>query len=183
MGFKAEIWAWRLGGGVWRRSRRRRIRNFPICESIGHRPLQGRCPAPLTTIITYSSRAQIPLTIWCFCHYYFWWARYVKSRTRDSTPWVTLPCRPSITFLNSKRFFFFFALLFRPNHPQLNLCVRPCSVRLCEIGRREHGRLIHKIVLKLKAYALHSHFLFISYVVLKFHPVASIHRFSRKIGD
>ena len=37
---------------------------IPLCESIGHRPLRGRCPAPpSTTIITHSSRAWVPLTI------------------------------------------------------------------------------------------------------------------------
>ena len=32
------------GGTDGRRRRRRRRRNFCICESIGHRPLRGRCP-------------------------------------------------------------------------------------------------------------------------------------------
>ena len=71
LGLEAEIWAsWlRYGPGGWgrgvrRRRRRRRRKNFPICESIGHRPLRGRCPAPpSTTIITHSSRARVPLTI------------------------------------------------------------------------------------------------------------------------
>ena len=35
-----------------------------MCESIGHRPLQGRCPAPpLTSTTTYLGRARVPLTI------------------------------------------------------------------------------------------------------------------------
>ena len=35
-----------------------------MCESIGHRPLRGRCPAPpSTSTTTYSSRARVPLTI------------------------------------------------------------------------------------------------------------------------
>ena len=37
---------------------------FPLCESIGHRPLWGRCPAPHSTLsTTYSGRARVPLTI------------------------------------------------------------------------------------------------------------------------
>ena len=39
-----------------------------MCESIGYWPLRGRCPArPSTLITTYSGRARVPLTIWCFC--------------------------------------------------------------------------------------------------------------------
>ena len=35
-----------------------------MCESIGHRPLRGRCPAPPSTSTpTYLSRARVPLTI------------------------------------------------------------------------------------------------------------------------
>ena len=35
-----------------------------MCESIGHRPLRGRCPAsPSTSTTTYLSRARVPLTI------------------------------------------------------------------------------------------------------------------------
>ena len=35
-----------------------------MCESIGHRPLRGRCPAPPSTSTTiYISRARVPLTI------------------------------------------------------------------------------------------------------------------------
>ena len=35
-----------------------------MCESIGHRPLWGRCPAlPSTSTTTYLSRARVPLTI------------------------------------------------------------------------------------------------------------------------
>ena len=37
---------------------------IPLCESIGHRPLRGRCPAPpSTSTTTYLSRARVPLTI------------------------------------------------------------------------------------------------------------------------
>ena len=36
---------------------------IPLCESIGHRPLRGRCPAPSTSSTTYLSRARVPLTI------------------------------------------------------------------------------------------------------------------------
>ena len=35
-----------------------------MCESIGHRSLRGRCPAPpSTSTTTYLSRARVPLTI------------------------------------------------------------------------------------------------------------------------
>ena len=35
-----------------------------MCESIGHRPLRGRCPAPpSTSATTYLSRARVALTI------------------------------------------------------------------------------------------------------------------------
>ena len=35
-----------------------------MCESIGHRPLRGRCPAPpSTSTTTYLGRARVPLTI------------------------------------------------------------------------------------------------------------------------
>ena len=35
-----------------------------MCESIGHRPLRGRCPAPpSTSTATNLGRARVPLTI------------------------------------------------------------------------------------------------------------------------
>ena len=34
-----------------------------MCESIGHRPLQGRCPAPSALITAFISRVHVPLTI------------------------------------------------------------------------------------------------------------------------
>ena len=41
-----------------------------MCESIGHRPLRGRCPAPpSTSTTTYLGRAWVPLTILRFCDY------------------------------------------------------------------------------------------------------------------
>ena len=60
LGLKDRIWTLRLGfrpqdwdfslivGFGWggRRRRRRRRRKFPMCESISHPPLRGRCPAP-----------------------------------------------------------------------------------------------------------------------------------------
>ena len=57
MSFEAwyELQGWDLvlnGWGVQRRRRRRR-KNFCICESIGHRPLQGRCPSHHHTTYTH----------------------------------------------------------------------------------------------------------------------------------
>ena len=43
MGFEAEIWAWRWGEGKEEEEEEEKI---PLCESIGHRSLRGRCPAP-----------------------------------------------------------------------------------------------------------------------------------------
>ena len=40
MGFKADIWAWRLGGMEEEEEK------IPLCESIGHRPLWSRYPTP-----------------------------------------------------------------------------------------------------------------------------------------
>ena len=37
MGLEAEIWAWRWGGGAKERGK------IPLCESIGHQSLRGRC--------------------------------------------------------------------------------------------------------------------------------------------
>ena len=47
MGFKAEIWAWRWGGGVMEKEEDKEKgeeEKIPLCESIGHRLLRGRCP-------------------------------------------------------------------------------------------------------------------------------------------
>ena len=38
---EAGIWAWRLGGGTKQKKGKEKI---SLCESIGHRPLRGRCP-------------------------------------------------------------------------------------------------------------------------------------------
>ena len=69
MGLKAEIWVWRLGeGGTEKKEQEEeeeKEEKIPhMCESIGHRPLRGRCPAPpSTSTTTYLSRARVPLTI------------------------------------------------------------------------------------------------------------------------
>ena len=48
MGLQAEIWAWRLGGGGGtkeEKEKKKKEEKIPhMCESIGHRPLRGRCP-------------------------------------------------------------------------------------------------------------------------------------------
>ena len=45
MGFEAEIWAWRWGEGEEEEEKEEKEdEKIPLCESIGHRPLQGRCP-------------------------------------------------------------------------------------------------------------------------------------------
>ena len=60
MGLEAGIWAWRLGfgprgwdlghkaerGGTEKddKKKEKEEEKFPLCESIGHRPLRGRCP-------------------------------------------------------------------------------------------------------------------------------------------
>ena len=61
MGLKAEIWASRLGGkGVAEKKMEKKEEKIPhMRESIGHRPLRGRCPAPSFNL----SRARVPLTI------------------------------------------------------------------------------------------------------------------------
>ena len=51
MGLKAGIWALRLGseseGGAEEKEKEKKEKEkIPLCESIGHRPLRGRCPAP-----------------------------------------------------------------------------------------------------------------------------------------
>ena len=51
LGFKAGIWASRLrygpggGGGIMEKEEEKEVEEkIPLCESIGHRPLPGRCP-------------------------------------------------------------------------------------------------------------------------------------------
>ena len=45
MGLEAEIWAWRLGEGGTKKEEKEKEEKIPhMCESIGHRPLWGRCP-------------------------------------------------------------------------------------------------------------------------------------------
>ena len=45
MGLQAEIWAWRLGEGGTKEEKKKKKEKTPhMCESIGHRPLRGRCP-------------------------------------------------------------------------------------------------------------------------------------------
>ena len=47
MGLEAEIWASRLGGGggMLEEEEKKKEEKIPhMCESIGHRPLPGRCP-------------------------------------------------------------------------------------------------------------------------------------------
>ena len=90
MGPEARIWAsglgfgpqdWDLGleTGIWpqrlgfegegtekeKKEEEEKTEKIPhMCESIGHRPLWGRCPAPPSTSSTaYSGRARAPLTI------------------------------------------------------------------------------------------------------------------------
>ena len=54
MGLQAEIWARRLGeGDAEEEEKKEEEEKIPhMCESIGHRPLQGRCPASPTTSST-----------------------------------------------------------------------------------------------------------------------------------
>ena len=70
LGLQARIWASRLGfegGGMEEEEEEEEEKKEKIphmCESIGHRPLRGRCPAsPSTSSTTYLGRAQVPLTI------------------------------------------------------------------------------------------------------------------------
>ena len=67
---QARIWALRLGsesegGAEEKKEEEEEEEKIPhMCESIGHRPLRGRCPAPpSTSTTTYLSRARVPLTI------------------------------------------------------------------------------------------------------------------------
>ena len=51
-------------GGTKKKEKKKREKIPHMCESIGHRPLQGRCPAPpSTSTTTYLGRAGVPLTI------------------------------------------------------------------------------------------------------------------------
>ena len=56
MGFKAEIWAWRWEGGTEKEKEKeekeKEEEKIPLCESIGHRSLRGRFPAPPSTSTT-----------------------------------------------------------------------------------------------------------------------------------
>ena len=72
MGLQTGIWASRLGfegGGTEKEEEEEeeeeKKEKIPhMCESIGHRPLRGRCPAsPSTSTATYLGRALVPLTI------------------------------------------------------------------------------------------------------------------------
>ena len=50
MGLEAEIWAWRLGEGGGTLEEEEKEEKIPhMCESIGHRPLRGRCPKRIET--------------------------------------------------------------------------------------------------------------------------------------
>ena len=44
MDFWARIWPLRLEAGEGGRLEKKMKEKFPLCESIGHRPLWGRCP-------------------------------------------------------------------------------------------------------------------------------------------
>ena len=53
LGLKAGIWALRLrygpvvGGGTKKKEKKEKEKEkIPLCESIGHQPLWGHCPAP-----------------------------------------------------------------------------------------------------------------------------------------
>ena len=69
LGFETGIWASRQGfkggGAEKEKVEEKEEEKIPhMCESIGHRPLRRRCPAPPSTSTTaYLSRARVPLTI------------------------------------------------------------------------------------------------------------------------
>ena len=77
MDLEAGIWASRLrygpgGGGEGEEEEKKEKEEkeekeeekIPLCESIGHRPFWGRCPAPPSTSTTTNlGRARVPLTI------------------------------------------------------------------------------------------------------------------------
>ena len=44
MGLEADIWAWRWVGGMKKEKKKEKEKIPHMCESIGHRPLRGRCP-------------------------------------------------------------------------------------------------------------------------------------------
>ena len=64
LGLETGIWASRLGfegGGTEEEEEKEKEKIPHMCESIGHRPLRGRCPAPpSTSTTTYLSRALVP---------------------------------------------------------------------------------------------------------------------------
>ena len=63
MGLEAEIWAWRLGE-VGRGTKKeeeekeeKEEEKIPhLCESIGHRPLRGRCPKRKEKKVTHECK-------------------------------------------------------------------------------------------------------------------------------
>ena len=58
-------------GDVEEEKKEEKEKTSHMCESIGHRPLRGRCPAPpSTSTTTYLSRARVPLTIERFCDFF-----------------------------------------------------------------------------------------------------------------
>ena len=68
LGLETRIWALRLefeGGGTEEEEREKEKKKIPhMCESIGHRPLWGRFPAPpSTSSTTNSGRARVLLSI------------------------------------------------------------------------------------------------------------------------
>ena len=72
LGLETGIWASKLGfeGGTEKKEEEKEEKEkeeekIPhMCESIGHRPLRGRCLAPPpTSSASYLGRARVPLTI------------------------------------------------------------------------------------------------------------------------
>ena len=74
LGLETGIWAFGLefeGGGTEKKETEKKEKEkkeeekIPhMCESIGHRPLRRRCPAPPSNSTSiYLSRARVPLTI------------------------------------------------------------------------------------------------------------------------
>ena len=58
-------------GGVEEKEKEEEEKIPHMCESIGHGPLQGRCPAfPSTSSTSYLGRARVQLTTLRFCDYY-----------------------------------------------------------------------------------------------------------------
>ena len=63
LGLETKYWASRLGfeGGDVEEEGGEEGENSPMCESIGHRPFRGRCPAsPSTSSTTDLGRARLP---------------------------------------------------------------------------------------------------------------------------